>query len=59
MYYNQASGLQFGFRLNPENVVCSNISPGTRMKILKICYFSTAALSVAFLLEAFLPIQIF
>lgn len=29
------------------------------MKILKKCYFGTAALSVAFLLEAFLPIQIF
>jgi len=36
-----------------------NISPGTRMKIFKKCYFSTAALSVAFLLETFLPIQIF
>jgi hypothetical protein len=29
------------------------------MKIFKKCYFGTAALSVAFLLEAFLPIQIF
>jgi len=29
------------------------------MKILKKCYFSTAVLNVAFLLETFLPIQIF
>jgi len=29
------------------------------MKIFKKCYFGTAALSAAFLLEAFLPIQIF
>jgi len=29
------------------------------MKIFKKCYFGTAALSAVFLLEAFLPIQIF
>ena len=29
------------------------------MKFLKTCFFGTAAVSAAFLLESFLPIQIF
>jgi hypothetical protein len=36
-----------------------NISPGARMKNLKKLYFGTAAVGAAFLLESFLPIQIF
>lgn len=33
-----------------------NISPGIRMKLVKICYFSAAILSLAFLLVTLLPI---
>jgi hypothetical protein len=36
-----------------------NTSPGTHMKTVKKCYFGTAVLSLAFLLETFLPVQIF
>jgi hypothetical protein len=30
-----------------------------KLKVVKICYFSMAAVSVLFLLETFLPIQLF
>jgi len=36
-----------------------DISPGARMKTLKKYYFGTAVFCAAFLLETFLPIQIF
>jgi hypothetical protein len=36
-----------------------DISPGARMKILKKLYFGTAVVGAAFLLESFLPMQIF
>jgi len=29
------------------------------MKVLKICYFSVAVVSALFLLETFLPVQLF
>jgi len=32
---------------------------GADVKTIKRCYFSTAALATLFLLEAFLPVQLF
>jgi hypothetical protein len=37
----------------------SGTSPGTHMTLIKKYYFGSAALSGAFLLETFLPVQIF
>jgi len=36
-----------------------NTTIGADVKTLKRCYFSSAALATLFLLEAFLPIQLF
>ena len=50
---------QLAFSQTLENAAVTDISHGASMKSFRKFYFGAAAVSAAFLLESFLPIQIF
>lgn len=58
-HYNQDPALQLAFRMHVENETARESFAWDKMKLFKRVYFLTALVCAGFLLESFLPIQLF